>query len=35
MEIFGTPFQANTMGAFDCVINEKKGVNNVSYKKRK
>jgi len=33
MEIFWAPFQAKTKGAFDGVMNQKKGVNTIPYKK--
>jgi len=33
MDIFGTPFQAKTKGAFDSVLNQKKGVNTIPHKK--
>jgi len=28
--LFGTPFQAKTKGAFDGVMNQKKGVNTIA-----
>jgi len=32
--LFWTPFQAKTKGAFDGVMNHKKGVNTISYLKK-
>jgi len=35
LEIFWTPFQAKTRGAFKGVMNQKKGVNTISYIEKK